>query len=123
MPKNNDKNILKSFRAASRGLKDVLRMEPTFKYMVAAAMVVVAAIFYFDMSRTEIALLILISITMLALEVINTLFEKTLDIIQPQYDEQVRRIKDLMSGLVLLASIGAAALGILILLPHIARFF
>jgi diacylglycerol kinase len=120
---NSGKSILKSFRAAFRGLLLVLAYEPAFRYMLAASVLVIAAIFFFDLSRSEIAILLLLVFAVLALEVINTLFEKTLDIIQPQYDEQVRRIKDLMSGLVLLASIGSAVLGLVILWPHIARFF
>lgn len=115
--------MLKSFRAASRGLLVALLYEPAFRYMLAAAAIVVAAIFYFDVTREETALLLVLMFAVLAIEVINTLFERTLDIVRPEYDERVRRIKDLMAGLVLLAVIGSAVLGLVILWPHFVLRF
>lgn len=112
--------MLKSFRAASRGLLIALRYEPAFRYMLAAALLVVAAIFYFSMTREETVILLVLVFAVLALEIINTLFERTLDIVRPEYSEGVRRIKDLMAGLVLLAVIGSAALGLIILWPYLA---
>jgi diacylglycerol kinase len=123
MPPQNEKSIVKSFRAAWRGLLLVLLDEPAFRYMLAAAALVAAAIVYFDLSRGETALLLFLVFAVLALEVINTLFERMLDIVRPEYDERVRRIKDIMAGLVLLASIGAAVLGTLILLPYVLQRF
>ena len=118
-----EKDLRRSFHAAARGLAEALRLEPAFKYLVAAAIAVIAAMFYFDTSRTENAVLILVSISVLALEVINSLFERLLDIVQPTEDERVRRIKDLMAGLVLLASFGATGIGIVIFLPYFKELF
>lgn len=67
--------------------------------------------------------LILVAITVLALELINSLFERLLDIVQPDLDDRVRHIKDIMAGLVLLGSIGAAIIGIIILLPYFKALF
>lgn len=123
LQRDEEKSIVKSFRAASRGLLLVLLYEPAFRYMLAASALVAAAIAYFDLSRNETALLLLLVFAVLALEVINTLFERTLDIVRPEYDDRVRRIKDLMAGLVLLAVIGSAVLGLIILWPHFAQRF
>jgi diacylglycerol kinase len=91
--------------------------------MIFCAILVILGMVYFKTSRSESAVLIVITISVLALEVINTLFERVLDIIQPQPDERVKKIKDLMAALVLLASIGAASIGIIIFLPYIKTLF
>jgi diacylglycerol kinase len=117
------KSIKRSFYIAFRGLKEALYSEPSFKYMIFCAILVILGMVYFKTSRSESAVLIVITISVLALEVINTLFERVLDIIQPQPDERVKKIKDLMAALVLLASIGAASIGIIIFLPYIKTLF
>ena len=116
--KNGPKNLFKSFAAAFRGLKDLLQREPVFKYFVAAFIAVIAAVLYFQPTRAESAVLIFVAIAVLALELVNSLFERMLDIVQPNRDERVRHIKDIMAGLVLLASIGAVIIGFIILLPY-----
>lgn len=121
MPQPEHKNLQASFRAALHGISDAIVHEPAFKYMLIAALAVAAAVIVFDLSRTERAILVILVFAVLTLELINTLFERTLDIIEPEYDERVRRIKDLMASLVLLASAGAAILGLIILWPHIRR--
>ena len=117
------KNLAASFKAAFQGITNTLLEEPAFKYMVVAALLVGASAIIFDMSRTERAILLILAFAVLALELINTLFERVLDIMKPEEDERVRRIKDLMSGLVLLASLGAATIGAVILLPYINEIF
>lgn len=120
---NHQRNLRHSFDAAWRGLMDALRLEPAFKYFLAAFIAVIAAVLYFKTSRAESAVLILMAIAVLALELINSLFERLLDIIQPDLDERVRRIKDIMAGLVLLAAIGAAIIGLIVLLPYFRTLF
>lgn len=117
------KSILNSFRAAFRGTGDLLRTEPTFKYFLAAFIAVIAAVLYFEPTRAESAVLIFVAIAVLALELVNSLFERMLDIVQPDRDERVRHIKDIMAGLVLLASIGAVIIGFIILFPYFMKLF
>lgn len=101
----------------------MLKNEATFKYMLLAAFGVFVLIIIFDLTRTESILLALMVFSVLALETINTLFERMLDIVRPQHDERVRIIKDLMAALVLIASAGAAVLGLIILWPYFRTLF
>ncbi|MCI0869316.1 MAG: diacylglycerol kinase family protein, partial [Chloroflexi bacterium] len=43
------------------------------------------------------------------------------DAVQPDHDPLIGRAKDLAAGAVLLTSLGAAAVGLLIFLPHVLR--
>jgi len=113
------KNIFDSFRTAWKGIWTVLLKEPTFKYMLAAALSVVLAMLYFPTSRTEKAVLLAMIFSVLALELINSVMERFLDFLQPDHDPRVRAIKDLLAAFVLLVSLGAALIGILIFWPYI----
>ncbi len=113
------KNIFLSLRNAWRGLWTVLVREPAFKYMMAAALLVVGAMLYFPTSRTEKAVLLVMIFSVLGLELINSVMERFLDFLQPNLDPRVKIIKDLLSAFVFLIVFGSAIIGILIFWPHL----
>lgn len=116
------KNLLRSFRAALRGFWQVLRLEPTFKWMVLAGLMVLAGIIYFSPTRTEDIALLTMIFAVLGLELVNSVLERFLDFIQPHHDERVQAIKDVMAAIVLLVSAGAAVIGLMIFLPYLRDF-
>ena len=119
LPKSqNNKNIFLSFRTAWNGIWTVLVQEPAFKYMMAAALLVIAVMLYFPTSRTEKAVLLVMIFSVLGLEVINSVMERFLDFLQPNHDSRVKVIKDLLAAFVLFVSLGAAIIGILIFWPY-----
>ena len=71
----------------------------------------------------EWTILILCMILVLSLEMINSAIEKICDLIQPNQHPQIKIIKDVAAGAVLLASIGAAIIGAIILLPKLHILF
>ena len=122
MAQNNNqrkKNIFLSLGNAWRGLWKVLVKEPAFKYMAAAALLVVGLMLYFPTSRTEKAVLLVTIFSVLGLEMINSIMERFLDFLQPNHDPRVKIIKDLLSGFVFLVVSGAAIIGILIFWPYL----
>ena len=122
MAQNNNqrrKNIFLSLRNAWRGLWKVLVREPAFKYMAAVALLVVGAMLYFPTSRTEKAVLLVTIFSVLGLEMINSIMERFLDFLQPNYDPRVKIIKDLLSGFVFLVISGTVIIGILIFWPYL----
>jgi undecaprenol kinase len=84
---------------------------------------VAAAMFYFPTSRLEKVVLLLAILSVLILELINSTVERIMDVVTSEHDDRIRVIKDLMAAIVLLASFGAAIIGILIFLPYIRGFF
>jgi len=107
-----------SLQNAWRGLWTVLVREPAFKYMVAAALLVVGSMLYFPTSRIEKAVLLVMIFSVLGLEMINSIMERFLDFLQPNLDPRVKIIKDLLSAFVFLVISGAAIIGILIFWPY-----
>lgn len=110
-----------SFRAAFHGFWHVLRCESSFKYMCAAAALVLGGMLYFRTSRQENVALLTMIFAVLALELINTAFERFLDFINPDHDERIGAIKDILAAIVLVVSCGAAVIGAVIFFPYLRR--
>ncbi len=120
---NRRKNILSSFRTAWKGVHTVLIHEPSFKYMLVVAMIVVGAMLYLPTSRDEKAVLLVMIFSVLILELINSVMERFLDFLQPAEDPRVRIIKDLLAAIVLVVSLAAVVIGVLVFWPHVIQKF
>jgi len=118
-----DFKIIKNFKHAIDGIKDILVFERNFRIMIVIALIIIGAMFYFPVSRLEKSILLVMIFSVLILELINVAIEKIMDFIQPEYDERVKVIKDLTAGVVLLASLGAIIIGIIIFMPYLSSLF
>jgi len=120
--KSEIKKFLQGFQFAASGLNAAFK-ERNFKIFCVAAVSVIVLMFIFKASLFEKIILILtISFTM-ALELINTQIEKTLDFLHPSYHQKIKTIKDVCAGAVLIMCLGAAIVGILIFLPYFLEIF
>ena len=112
---------LKSFRYAIRGLRVLVREEHNARVHLAASLCVVVAGVILRLSSNEWRwLVVAIALVWLA-EAFNTAIEDICDRICPEFDPAIGRIKDLAAGGVLVASIAAAAIGLLTLGPPLLR--
>ncbi|QQR78394.1 MAG: diacylglycerol kinase family protein [Candidatus Moraniibacteriota bacterium] len=111
--------FVRSFRHALAGIAYAIREERNFHIELAIAIGVAFFAWYFPLSSDERAILTLVIVLVLALELVNTSFERMLDMTKPRIHPYVRVIKDLVAGSVLISAIGAAIIGALIFLPHI----
>jgi diacylglycerol kinase len=59
----------------------------------------------------------------LVLEIINSIFERIVDVYKPRLNPYVRDIKDMMAAAVLIASLGAAIIGLMIFIPYLMDFW
>ncbi len=117
----NFKKLSASFKHAFFGIKITFREEQPFRIMLFIAVLVTIAMFYLELPTTQKAVLFLVIILVLALEIMNSVIEKFLNFIHPDGSSHVKTIKDIFAGIVLIASIGAAIIGILLFWPHILR--
>lgn len=114
----------RSFRYAGLGIAHAFRVTHNFWIHAAIATAVVALAAWLDLPRQDWAILILCIALVVAMEVINTAVEELVDLLHPAHSPAAGRIKDLTAGAVLLAAIGAAVAGLLILGPPLwARLF
>ncbi len=56
-------------------------------------------------------------------ELVNTAFEHLCDVVQPELHASVKAAKDVAAGAVLVASIGAAVIGVLVFWPYVSSQF
>ncbi len=118
------KQFSHSVRHAFRGLVYAFRYEKNFQNEIFIAILVIIAMIYFDLSRAEMVALIFMIMTVLIMELINTIFERVVDILKPRIHPYAKLIKDLMAATVLISSMVALVVGIIIFYPYIMeRFF
>lgn len=112
------KKFIVSFRHAFQGLYIVFWKEQSFRIQIIIALFVIFLMFYFPLLFLERAVLFLTIFFVLSLEIINSIFEKAVNVFEPAINTRVKKIKDMMAGSVLLASIGAIIVGFLVLWPY-----
>lgn len=118
MPIVNLRSLAKSFKYAFKGLWYVAKTEQSFRIHVIAGIIVIILMIYFQVSLWQAIILLLVVTLVLILELINSIFEKIIDILKPRVHFYVQIIKDMMAAAVLIASIGALVVGILIFFPY-----
>ncbi len=111
------RNLLDSFRYAFAGLFYALRTQRNTRIHLAIAAAVVAMGIWLDISLTEWAVLILTIGFVLVGEMLNTVAETLVDLINPGYHPLAKTIKDVTAGAVLLTALISVIVGLVILGP------
>jgi diacylglycerol kinase (ATP) len=111
--------FFRSLYTAFTGVVFVVRVERNARFHLIIALVVFIASIAFGISNAELAAVFLAVILVFTAEIVNTALEKTLDLIEPSTNQQVRVIKDMAAGAVLVTAIGAAAIGIAVFGPYV----
>ena len=115
------RNLGKSFSYAIKGIVRVAKEEQNFRIQLVVAVIVVAFMFAFNLRTPEKALLTMAIVLVLVLELLNSIFERMVDILKPRIHHYVEDIKDIMAGTVLVASVGALLIGCLIFWPYFVK--
>ncbi|MGA9211297.1 diacylglycerol kinase family protein [Kaistella sp.] len=106
--------IHRSFWNAIKGLIWMLKSERNFQIEVLALIFNLFLIVYLKITEMEAAIILVVSFSVLSLEILNTCVEKIGDMIQPDYDERIKIIKDIAAGSVFLMAIASVVIGVLI---------
>ncbi len=107
--------FFKSFVYAWNGMIDVLLRERNFKIQLAIAVLVLGMAFFLRVPWLHMAIIVLSCVIVLSLEMANTAIEDLVNVMTKKEHPALGKVKDIMAGAVLLASIGTAVAGILIL--------
>ncbi|MFA5133194.1 MAG: diacylglycerol kinase [Patescibacteria group bacterium] len=113
------RQFFKSFGHAVRGIIIVFKEEQSFRVQVLAAFIVLALMFVFPLNIVEKSILILLIIIVLALEMLNSVLERFIDVFKPRVHEYIKDIKDIAAGAVFISSLGSFLIGIIIFYPHV----
>jgi diacylglycerol kinase len=108
-----------SFKYAYKGLVYVFKNEQSFRLQLLVSVVVILMMLYFQVSRKEAVLLVIVIMNVLVLEMINTAVEKLVDMLKPRIHFYAKIIKNIMATAVLLASVGAVVIGLIVFWPYL----
>ncbi len=111
--------IINSFKYALAGVVAALKTETNFRIEITAAILAIAASCYFKISQTEWLIVLLSILPVLCLELMNTAIEKACNLFTIEKNSDVKLIKDVAAGAVLIAAIIALINGLIIFLPKI----
>ncbi len=119
----NIKKFVGSIKFAFRGLKSVCKTEQNFRFQVAISILVIILMFAFQVSKKESVVLILMIAFVLVMELINSVFEKMADMMQPRVHIYAELIKNIMSGVVLISALASLIIGLMIFIPYFEKLF
>lgn len=111
---------IRSFGYAFRGILTLVGGEANARIHLAATIAVIALGMAFGLQTGEWTAIILAISTVWSAEAMNTAVERLADRTAPEHHPLVRAAKDVAAAGVLIASLGALAVGLAVFLPRIA---
>ncbi|MDR2206830.1 MAG: diacylglycerol kinase [Flavobacteriaceae bacterium] len=101
----------KSVFNAIKGLIWILKNERNFQIEVFAFIINLFLIVFLKLSIVDSMLIFVVCFGVLITEIINTAIEKICDVVQPNYDERIKIIKDISAAAVVLSVVCAVTIG------------
>ncbi len=106
-----------TFRHALEGLRYSFLHERNFRIHTVFAAVALVLAWALHISATQWLFIITAIASVIALEIVNTVFERVVDMFQPRVHHYAGIVKDLMAAAVLVAALSAILVGALIFIP------
>lgn len=111
----------RSFELALQGIADAVRTQPHMQFHITSGAAALIACYLLSAAAWEWMLVILCVTTVIAFETLNTAVEYVVDLVSPEWHPLAKKAKDAAAGAVLVAAIGAVAVGLCLFLPKIIR--
>ena len=106
--------FIDSFRYAANGIVTAVQKERNMRFHICTAFYVYLFSMFYDFGKTEYAILTILVCGVVALELVNSSLERTVERPTPERYQAAGTVKDMAAGAVLVFSIGAAACGALL---------
>jgi diacylglycerol kinase (ATP) len=110
---------IKSFSYAIAGIREFIRREHNARIHLAATIAVIVAAWALKISPMEAVSLTLVIGLVWITELLNTCIERMADLITLERNPNIKFIKDLAAGAVLVAAATAVIVGLFIFIPKI----
>jgi diacylglycerol kinase (ATP) len=110
---------LRSFKSAFSGLKQILRHEHNFRIHLSFLIIVIVGGIYFRITTGEWIAVAIVSALVLAAECFNSAIEYLADIVSPDTNPMIKKVKDSAAAGVLIVAIIAFITGLIIFIPEI----
>ncbi len=116
------KKLVDSFSYALEGIGQALQTERNLKiHLIVGTIALVGAVFL-GLSRLEFLILFLVIALVVVMELFNTVVERLIDLISPNFHPRVRIIKNMAAGAVLIAAVNAAVTGFILFYHRLDQF-
>lgn len=106
--------LVESFNNAIKGVIDTARTERNMKIHLIAALIVLIACFFFDVSKFEFLILALTVTMVISAELVNTSIEAAIDMTTNYYHPLAKIAKNAAAGAVFITAVNAVIVGYLI---------
>ena len=113
---------LKSFTYAFNGLRILLREEHNSRIHLFATVCVVLAGVIFRISSLEWVAVVFAIGLVFGGEIFNSAIEDLADVVCPERDERIKKVKDLSAAAVLVSAFTALIIGLIIFIPKVVDF-
>lgn len=110
---------IKSFAYAGAGIGQFLRREHNARIHLAATILVAVAAIVYKVSHMETVALVSVIGLVWVTEMLNTCLERMADLLTKEEHPEIKFIKDLAAGAVLVAALAAVIIGTVIFIPRI----
>lgn len=114
--------FVRSVRHAVRGVFSVYRTEQNFRIQCVCTLFANTLALALPLTWDKRLLILIVSVSVLVLELLNSAIERLLDLLKPRLNEYAGEVKDVMAGAVLIASISAVLVGVCIFWPYLTPF-
>ena len=112
------KRIL-SLKHGIRGIVTMLRMEHNYRIHLTVLLIVIILGIFLHIKPVEWAIVAVVSGMVIISELFNSAIEDLADIVHPDWDQKIGRIKDYTAGAVFIASVISLIAGIIIFIPKV----
>ncbi|MBI4066709.1 diacylglycerol kinase family protein [Candidatus Gottesmanbacteria bacterium] len=107
-----------SFKTAIAGLRWAVQTQPNFRVHLVLSGLALLGGWFFDVSTTEMLILVFTIVLGLSAEMINTAIESMTDLITRESRVEAKVAKDVSAGMMLITAVGALIVAAVIFLPH-----
>ncbi len=121
-PLKGQQGVARSFGHAYRGLVYAVRTQRNMRFHVVASATVLVLSLLVGVTKLELAVLVLVMVAVFIAEMFNTAMEFAVDLVTREYHPLAKLAKDVSAGAVLVTSVGALAVGYLILADDLGPF-
>lgn len=111
--------VRKSFANAYVGMSYCVRTQRNLRIHLSITILVLALSAVLRVSLPELAVLVFCIMVVIVAEMLNTALECAVDLVTSDYHPLAKLSKDISAGAVLVASLGAVAVGAIIFLPRV----
>lgn len=110
-----------SFKYAFSGIAAFLYTEPHARIHALATVLVIALSSWCRISASQWIAIVIVTGMVWITEMLNTIIEKMMDHLSPEYHPRVKWIKDVAAGAVLIAALVAVVTGAVVFLPYFIK--